>query len=379
MFNQLFLPMSIWKYLPSYSIPLAAASGMWMGGYWTLVTPVYVFFMIPLVEWLVGSNPSNHDPEQEERAKASFGYTLLLWSYVPIQYALTGFFLLKLSAGGFTGPGFGSFEALSVAEFTKAMSSPLWLVGVIGATLSLSISNGGIGFTVAHELIHRSSKFEQWLGRALLLTTLYMHFAIEHVYGHHKHVGTDEDAATARKGESFYRFLVRSVPDQYRSAWEIERKRLQKKKKRFWSFSNEMLGFQVTQLAWMGLIFGLMGPVALVLYVASCVLAFSLLEAVNYLEHYGLEREKDERDRYEKVDHHHSWNSDHVVSRMFLFELSRHSDHHMVASRHYQVLRSLDDSPQLPTGYPGMILLAMIPPLWFRVMNPLVDRVHLSH
>ena len=370
--------MSIWKYLPSYSIPIAAAIGMWLGGYWTLITPLYVFLFIPLIEWLVGSNPSNHNPEQDVKAKASFGYTLLLWSYVPIQYALTGFFLLKLSAGGFSGPGIGAIGSLTGAEFSTGLNSILWIVGLIGATLSLGISNGGIGFTVAHELIHRSSKFEQWLGRALLLTTLYMHFAIEHVYGHHKHVGTEEDAATARRGETFYRFLIRSVPDQYRSAWEIERKRLKQKKKGFWSYSNEMLGFQVTQLAWMGLIVWLMSPMVALIYLVNCILAFSLLEAVNYLEHYGLEREKDERDRYKKVDHHHSWNSDHVVSRMFLFELSRHSDHHMVASRHYQVLRSLDDSPQLPTGYPGMILLAVIPPLWFRVMNPLVDRVHLK-
>ena len=284
---------------------------------------------------------------------------------------------MKLSAGGFSDPEIGVFGTLTGAEFSTGMNSAVWVVGLIGATLSLGISNGGIGFTVAHELIHRSSKFEQWLGRALLLTTLYMHFAIEHVYGHHKHVGTEEDAATARKGETFYRFLIRSVPDQYRSAWEIERKRLKQKKKRFWSFSNEMLGFQVAQLAWMSLIVWLMGPMVTLIYLVSCVLAFSLLEAVNYLEHYGLERKKDERDRYKKVDHHHSWNSDHVVSRMFLFELSRHSDHHMVASRHYQVLRSLDNSPQLPTGYPGMILLAMIPPFWFRVMNPLVDKVHL--
>ena len=370
--------MSTWKYLPSYSIPIAAAIGMWLGGYWTLITPLYVFLFIPLIEWLVGSNPSNHNPEQEVKAKASFGYTLLLWSYVPIQYALTGFFLLKLSAGGFSGPGMGVIGSLTGAQFSIGLNSAIWIVGLIGATLSLGISNGGIGFTVAHELIHRSSKFEQSLGRALLLTTLYMHFAIEHVYGHHKHVGTEEDAATARKGETFYRFLIRSVPDQYRSAWEIEWKRLKKKKKGFWSFSNEMLGFQVTQLVWLATIFWLMGPVVALLYIVSCFLAFSLLEAVNYLEHYGLEREKDERDRYKKIDHHHSWNSDHVVSRMFLFELSRHSDHHMVASRHYQVLRSLDDSPQLPTGYPGMILLAIIPPLWFRVMNPLVDKVHLK-
>ena len=252
---------------------IAAAIGMWLGGYWTLITPLYVFLFIPLIEWLVGSNPSNHNPEQEVKAKASFGYTLLLWSYVPIQYALTGFFLLKLSAGGFSGPGMGVIGSLIGAQFSIGLNLAIWIVGLIGATLSLGISNGGIGFTVAHELIHRSSKFEQSLGRALLLTTLYMHFAIEHVYGHHKHVGTEEDAATARKGETFYRFLIRSVPDQYRSAWEIERKRLKKKKKGFWSFSNEMLGFQVTQLVWLATIFWLMGPVVALLYTVSCFLA----------------------------------------------------------------------------------------------------------
>ena len=359
--------MPIWKYLPSYTVPLSAAVGLWLGGFWTFITPIYIFFFVPFLEWMVGADPSNHDAEAEERAKASKAYTLLLWSYVPILYALTGYFLLKLASDGFGSfAGFGSLGASG------------WL-SLIGATLSVAISNGGTGITVAHELVHRSSKFEQLLGRALLLICLYMHFAIEHVYGHHKHVATEEDAATARKGENFYRFWIRTVPGQYASAWSIEMKRLQKKKKGFFSMANEMLWFHVWQI---GLILAIglgLGWTVAGIFMVCCVLSFSLLEAVNYLEHYGLERHMHDNDRYEKVDHHHSWNSDHVVSRMFLFELSRHSDHHAVASREYQVLRSFEESPQLPTGYPGMILIALFPPLWFRVMDPLVERVAAEH
>lgn len=372
--------MPVWKYLPSYTVPLSAAVGLWLGGMWTLITPLYIFLFVPLLEWLAGTDPSNHDPEAEERAKASKAYTLLLWSYVPILYALTGFFLFRLATGGFA-TGFDGFSVVMGGSslWESLVGSGLAWVSLIGATLSVAISNGGTGITVAHELVHRSSKFEQHLGRALLLICLYMHFAIEHVYGHHKHVATEEDAATARKGEHFYKFWIRTVPEQYASAWSIEMKRLEKKKKGFFSMANEMLWFHVWQVGLLlGVGIGLGWDVALV-FLVCCVLSFSLLEAVNYLEHYGLERHMGENDRYEKVDHHHSWNSDHVVSRMFLFELSRHSDHHAVASREYQVLRSFEESPQLPTGYPGMILIALFPPLWFRVMDPLVERVAKEH
>lgn len=375
--------MPVWKYLPSYSIPITAFLGILLATdsavltgvlqailgasigaqaaqgvqsvlptspFWAFLTPIYIFLLIPFVEWMVGADPSNHDAEAEERAKASKAYSLLLWSYVPIQYALTGFLLWIAAAGHLSG------------------------LALAGAILSVGVSNGGTGITVAHELIHRSSRFEQWLGRALLLSTFYMHFAIEHVYGHHKHVATDEDPATAKKGENFYRFWLRTVPEQYLSAWMIERERLRKKKKGFWTLSNEMILFHLLQVSLVAGIGFTLGWTVAGVFLLSCLIAFSLLEAVNYLEHYGLERHEQENGRFEKVDHHHSWNSDHVVSRMFLFELSRHSDHHAVASRKYQVLRSFEESPQLPTGYPGMVLLALLPPLWFKVMDPLVDR-----
>ena len=346
--------MSIIRYIPSYTVPLSAALGIYLGAAWTFITPVYIFMLLPALEWITGEDKHNVSAEDEAKLKDSFAYSFLLWSHVPLQYALTGYFLWAFSMGSLSG----------------------WALA--GAVLSVGISNGGVGITVAHELVHRSNKAEQWLGRALLLTTCYTHFAIEHVYGHHKHVATPDDPATAKEGEHFYLFWLRTVPGQYRSAWQIEMKRLKKFGRSFLSLKNEMLILSLLQICLLAIIAIVFKPFALVPFLLSAIVAFSLLEAVNYLEHYGLERNSTESGRYEKVDHHHSWNSDYKVSRMFLFELSRHSDHHAVASRKYQVLRSFEESPQLPTGYPGMIVVALIPPLWFSVMDPLVEQARNS-
>ncbi|MCG2590905.1 alkane 1-monooxygenase [Rhodohalobacter sulfatireducens] len=348
--------MKAYSYIPSYTVPASAFIGIYLGGFWTFITPIYIFLLLPVAEWFAGENRYNLIPQEEERTKSSLGYSFLLWSHVPIQYFLTGYFLWICSTGQLTG----------------------W--SLAGGILSVGISNGGVGITVAHELIHRSSRFKQWLGRTILLTTFYMHFAVEHVYGHHKHVATPDDPATAKKGEHFYRFWLRTVPGQYFSAWKIELKRLAKYGHSFFSIHNEMLLFLILQIGFLILIAVLFGGFVILPFMASCVVAFSLLEAVNYLEHYGLERRvKPGKGKYEKVDHHHSWNSDYLISRMFLFELSRHSDHHAVASRKYQLLRSFEESPQLPTGYPGMILIALFPPLWFRIMDPLVEKASKNH
>ena len=341
--------MGIARYLPSYTVPISAALGIYFGGFWVLLTPFYIFLFLPFVEFLMGQDKDNPDLETEEKLKKSRSYSLLLWSYVPIQFTLTIYLIWSFFIGDLFG----------------------WTL--VGAIVSVGISNGGIGITVAHELIHRSNRFEQLLGRLLLLTTLYMHFAIEHVYGHHKHVATPHDPATAKKGENFYRFWIRTVPEQFFSAWSIEKERLSKRKLPFFSLQNEMIWFIIIQLLLLISLGLFLSFSTMLVFVSSSVIAFTLLEAVNYLEHYGLERRMESK-RYEKVDHHHSWNSDFIISRMFLFELSRHSDHHATASRKYQILRTFDDSPQLPTGYPGMILLALLPPLWFKVMDPLVEQ-----
>ncbi len=344
--------MSPWRYLVAYTIPLLVCLTIAMGSWFTWMPVVYVFFVIPLADYFVGRDASNLSAEAEARAKASTVYTFILWMFIPVQFGLIFWLGYQYSSGLLSG------------------------ASLAGAMFSVALSNGGIGITIAHELVHRSSKSEQWLGRILLLSVLYMHFAIEHVRGHHATVATEEDPASARKGQSFYAFLFPSIFGQYISAWHLEAERLKKIKKPIVSLSNEMIQFTLCEIMMLALMYVWFGAAFAGIFAIVSFLSFSLLEAVNYLEHYGLERQKQSNGRYEKVTHHHSWNSDHILSRMFLFELTRHSDHHAVASRKYQILRTFEDSPQLPTGYPGMILLALIPPVWFRVMDPLVEKTH---
>jgi alkane 1-monooxygenase len=228
---------------------------------------------------------------------------------------------------------------------------------------------GVFGINVGHELGHRVNFFEQTMAKALLLTSLYMHFFIEHNKGHHKKVATREDPSSARFGEWVYGFHFRSVVFSYLSAWKIANNDVRKKGKPALSLYNEMIQFQLIQIAFVILIFFVFGWLTTLYFLIAAVIGFMLLETVNYIEHYGLQRKELDDGKYERALPAHSWNSDHVIGRLFLFELSRHSDHHYLASRKYQVLRHHDDSPQMPTGYPGMMILALIPPVWFWVMN----------
>ena len=228
---------------------------------------------------------------------------------------------------------------------------------------------------MAHELIHKSSKLDRAGGLALLANTAYMHFYIEHLVGHHGRVATHEDPATARLGESFYRYYPRAVSGSWLSAWDIEVERLGRQGLRVWGGHNRMLWYVVTPLA-IALAFALgWGPAAAAFYAAQAVVAFSLLEAVNYLEHYGLVRSQLENGRHERVTVMHSWSTDQRLTNYFLFNLQRHADHHVNAARPYPALQHVEHSPQLPTGYAGMVLLALVPPLWRRVMDPRVAAV----
>ncbi len=333
-------------YLWSFSIPLCAAAGLWLGGPFAWLTPVVVFVLVPALDAWIGRDDRNLDPASEARAKSKRLYTWILFAYLPISIAL--------------------MFALGI-RITQADAS---LFEQLGWILSVALSTGGIGITVAHELVHRRSVVEQWVGKGILMTVLYMHFAIEHVRGHHALVATEEDPATARKGESVYGFLLPSIVGQLVSAWHLEARRMAKLSRGTWDIRNEMLQFALIQTLWLLALTAVFGMGFLPIYILTAFLSFSLLEIVNYIEHYGLERERDASGRYERVDEHHSWNSDHVVSRALLFELTRHADHHAHASRPYPILRSLEKGPQLPTGYPGMILVALVPPLWFRIMDP---------
>lgn len=203
----------------------------------------------------------------------------------------------------------------------------------------------------------------------LLLTSLYMHFFIEHNKGHHKRVATPEDPSSARYGEWLYLFYFRTIIFSYSSAWTIANKEAKKKGHKAFSWHNEILQFHLIEMALVVLIFFVFGWLTTALFLAAAMHGILLLETVNYIEHYGLQRKKIAEGKYERAMPVHSWNSNHVIGRVMLFELSRHSDHHYLASRKYQVLRHHDNSPQMPTGYPGMMLLASVPPLWFWVMN----------
>jgi alkane 1-monooxygenase len=243
---------------------------------------------------------------------------------------------------------------------------------LVGMTLTMGVSCGVLGINVAHELGHRSRKAEQFMAKLLLLSSLYMHFFIEHNRGHHKNVSTEEDPASAPYGMALYPFIVRSVVRGWLGAWKLEARRLEREGRPVWSLRNEMLRFQLIQFGSCAAVLLAFGWKGLTGFVLAAILGWILLEVVNYIEHYGLRRRKKENGHYERVLPGHSWNSDHPVGRLLLFELTRHSDHHYLASRPYQVLRHFDESPQLPAGYPAMMILATIPPLWFRVMNPRV-------
>jgi len=233
----------------------------------------------------------------------------------------------------------------------------------------MGIMCGVLGINLGHELGHRLNATDQILGELMLLTSLNTHFLPYHNGGHHFNVATPNDAATARKNEILNVFWIRSHFSSYVEAWQLENKRMAVIGKGHFSIQNKMVTYTLANIILIGVIFYFFGLSVLLSFIAAAVIGILLLQTVNYIEHYGLLRTKNEHGRYERVRHIHSWNSDHIIGRLVLFNLSRHSDHHYNGSKHYQVLKSLPESPQMPTGYPGMMLFCLIPPLWFKYMN----------
>ena len=337
------------KYLCVMILPVLAIISFTSSGILTFGPLLYAFGLIPLLELLFRPSSKNLTASEEAIAKDDWFYDLLVYSVVPIQFVCLYFFLDSMSAGNLT-----------------------W-VDKLGRVVAMGLMCGVIGINVAHELGHRTRPYEQWMSQLLLLSSLYMHFFIEHNRGHHRNVATEDDPASSKRGESLYSFWLRSTWFSYLSAWHLEAERLKKNGSSAFTLKNQMLQFQLIQLGFMGSIFFLFGLSGLLYFIAAATMGFLLLETVNYIEHYGLRREKSQNGRYERVMPFHSWNSDHVVGRLVLFELSRHSDHHFLANRKYQILRHIEDTPQMPTGYPGMMLMSLIPPIWFKVMNKQLD------
>jgi alkane 1-monooxygenase len=323
---------------------------LFFGGMWVFVAPIYVFGLIPLMELVMPGTTENMSKAEEEIARHDKVYDILVWGVVPLQFAIMFFFLNRVSD-----------TSISWWEIT-------------GMIFAFGISCGVLGINAAHELGHRNTWYEHLMSKMLLTTSLYLHFFIEHNRGHHKNVSTDEDPASSRYGEVIYAFFIRSVRDGWLSAWHIEGERLKKLNQSFWSYHNEMLIYQFIQIGMLIAIALLWGVLPMLYFIAAATVGFLLLETVNYIEHYGLRRKKIDGEYYEKVMPIHSWNSNHPIGRIMLFELTRHSDHHYMASRKYQILRHFDHSPQMPTGYPGMMVLALFPPLWFKVMHKAIDR-----
>ncbi|MEM9888558.1 MAG: alkane 1-monooxygenase [Bacteroidota bacterium] len=338
------------KYLIAYTIPASAFLAIFLQGTWSYSTVIYAFVFIPIMEFILPKSSKNLNREERNVKLKSKLFDWLLYLNLPIIALLLVYYFQTLAN-----------VALSGSELT-------------GLTLSVGIVLGACGINVAHELGHRNNKREQLLAKILLLPELYMHFFIEHNRGHHKNIATDLDPASAKYGEPLQAFWLRSVFGGYKGAWQLEAKRLERKKQAFWSRENEMLRFQIIQMAYLlgiALIWNwrIMGFAVLV-----GVVAFLLLETINYIEHYGLRRQKLASGRYEKVNVQHSWNSDHELGRIVLYELTRHSDHHFKSNKKYQILDHHDISPQLPLGYPTSMLLALMPPLWFALMNKQVNQ-----
>jgi len=313
-------------------------------GLWTFALPIYAFAFIPLLEQIIPATGRNLTEQEEAQEAKNPAYDYVLYVMVPILYGYLLYGVFSLQEEGLT--------TLELA----------------GRVSSIGLAMVAAGINIGHELGHRSAWHEQLTGKALLLPSLQMHFFIEHNRGHHKRVATDDDPASARYGELLYTFWFRSWLGGYISAWKLENERLRRKGVPVFSLHNEMIRFEIIQIIYIATLGLLAGWRVALYFIIAAVIAKLLLETINYIEHYGLARRKS-ADGYERVMPVHSWNSNHWIGRVILFELTRHSDHHYKASRKYQILKHYEDVPQLPGGYPAMIMLSFIPPLWFYVMH----------
>jgi len=336
------------KYLMSYSIAVTAFIGILVGGPFVYLTLIYTFVFIPILESNTKEYLNEYSDDEKKSRNLDPFFDFLLYLNIPIVY---GIFFVSLN---------------TLLNTDSAYE-------IIGIILSASIVMATNGINVGHELGHRKSLFSRTCSKLLYLPCQYMHFFIEHNYGHHINVATPDDPATAKYKQNLYSFWISSVTKTYLSAWRIQLKLLRVSKQSFISLKNDMIFYTLFQISFLILIYLNYGLIITIYSVFMSVVSFLFLETINYVEHYGLLRRIKSNGRYERVKPNHSWNSNHTIGRITLYELTRHSDHHFKSSKKYQVLESIEDSPQLPYGYPTSILISFFPPLWFRIMNPLVE------
>jgi alkane 1-monooxygenase len=306
--------------------------------------PILVHGVIPALDRLIGEDTSNPPESAIKELENDKYYNLIAKAFIPSQYALT----------------------IMGAWLATRKNVPM--LDRIGLTASVGALNG-IAIVTGHELGHKHESHNRIGAMLALAPTFYTHFAVEHNFGHHKRVSTPEDPASSRLGESFWKFLPRTVIGGFKSAVEIETKRLERKGKGFWCLENELLQGWAITAGFVGVTTAICGKGAIPFLVAQGAYGASLLEVVNYIEHYGLLRQKDENGKYERTMPEHSWNSNYVVTNLVIYQLQRHSDHHAYPMRSFQALRHFEDSPQLPGGYASMLLPAYIPSWWSALMD----------
>ncbi|MEC8631455.1 MAG: alkane 1-monooxygenase [Pseudomonadota bacterium] len=319
------------------------------GGAWVWIVPVYAWFMTTLIDFVMGLNTVNPDPQSPPQNL--FWYRLITLIWFPIQAAVI----------------YGTiYYATHVADYS--------LVELLGLFFGVGVISGTIGIVYAHELLHQKNRAERWLGDLLLASVLYSHFRSEHLLVHHRYVGTPRDAVTARYNEGFHRFLPRVLIECIGSAWSAERDMLARKGHGAFHRSNPFWRYGALQLGMLVLAYLVGGWFGVILFALQAFNAIWQLEVTNYIEHYGLTRKYLGNGKYEHVLPRHSWNASHKASNWLLINLQRHSDHHYKPDRRFPLLQtySADEAPQLPFGYTTMGILALCPPLWRRKMNPRV-------
>lgn len=313
---------------------------------WLLATPLLIAYVfIPLFDWLLGTDTSNPPEEIVPQLEEDRYYRRLTWCSVPLHFV----------------------TLVLVAWFVAShqLSLPAFL---LMATITGLFS--GLGINTAHELGHKKTRLEQNLAKWALAVPAYGHFCVEHNRGHHRYVATPEDPASARMGESIYRFMLREIPGGWRRAWLAEAERLERKGQPACCRQNVILQSYAISLVLQGGLLLVFGWMMIPFLLIHNVFAWFQLTSANYIEHYGLLRQRNANGSYERCQPHHSWNANYIFSNVVLFQLERHSDHHAHSHRRYQSLRHFEDIPQLPNGYFGCYLLAYFPWLWYRVMDP---------
>ncbi|MBX6420165.1 MAG: alkane 1-monooxygenase [Nevskia sp.] len=307
-------------------------------------SPIFIYLILPIADALLGEDDNNPPDSAMAALAADRYYRWAVYLALPFQY-LTFIWGTWMAVRG-------------------GLLWHQWL----GLLLSVGFTSG-LGINIAHEMGHQTSKLERWLAKIALAPVAYGHFYVEHNRGHHVRVATFEDPASARYGESFWEFLPRCVIGSFRSAWEIEKQRLARKGKGPWSLENDLIQAWLLTLALYAAMTAWLGWAALPFMILQAAYGGSLLEVVNYLEHYGLLRARRPDGTYERCQPEHSWNSNHIATNIFLYHLQRHSDHHAYPTRSYQTLRNFEGLPRLPSGYAAMIPIAYCTPLWFAIMN----------